>query len=149
MDKICAFFGHREIWCDISEPLEKAIRAAIADGACVFWVGGYGLFDAYAAGCVRRLKKEFPQISLHLILAYLLTEKEDFFAPYDSTIYPEGLEFVPKRFAINRRNRWIVEHCDMIIAYVHNSYGGAYAACQLAGKKGRRIVNLAEGHHAI
>jgi len=49
MEKVCAFFGHREIWTDISYPLEQAVRAAVEDGVTVFWVGGYGTFDSLAA----------------------------------------------------------------------------------------------------
>ena len=142
MSKVCAFFGHREIWSDISEPLEQAIRTAIADGTTVFWVGGYGAFDSYATGCVRRLKKEFPQISLHLILAYLPTKKDPLADTYDSTIYPEGLELVPKRFAISKRNQWIVCNCDMVICYIGHCYGGAYSAYALARKSKKKIINL-------
>ncbi len=142
MGKVCAFFGHREIWRDISKPLQQAVRTAIAKGATVFWVGGYGAFDSYAAGCVRQLKKEYPQISLHLILAYLPTKKDPIADGYDSTIYPEGLELVPKQFAISRRNRWIVNHCDMVIGYIDHCYGGAYAACLLAKRMGKTLLNL-------
>lgn len=144
MGKICAFFGHREVWSDISEPLEKAVRIAIAEGATDFWVGGYGTFDDIAAGSVRRLKKDFPEITLHLILAYLPAEKDPFSDTYDSTIYPEGLELAPKRFAISKRNQWIVNNCDMVIAYVRNTYGGAHTAVQSAKRKGRSIMNIAE-----
>ena len=144
MGKICAFFGHRLICGDLSEALENAIRAAIADGATEFWVGGYGNFDSMAAGCVRRLKKEYSRISLYLIYAYLPTKEDPMINSYDGTIYPEGLELVPKRFAVSKRNQWIVRDCDMVIAYVDKTYGGAYAACQFAKKKGRVVVDLAE-----
>lgn len=142
MGKVCAFFGHREIWSDISQPLEQAIRVAIADGATMFWVGGYGAFDSNAAGCVRRLKKEYPHISLHLILAYLPTKKDPLEDMYDSTIYPEGLELVPKRFAISKRNQWIVKNCDMVITFVNHEYGGASSAYRLAKRLGLSIINL-------
>lgn len=144
MRNICAFFGHREIWADISEPLEQAVRSSIADGVTEFWVGGYGAFDAQAAECVRRLKREYPAITLHLIVAYLPAKKDTFDDLYDSIVYPEGLEFGPQRFAITKRNRWIVENCDMVIAYVRSTYGGAYTALQLARRKERHIINIAE-----
>ena len=144
MGKVCAFFGHRVIGADISSQLEQAVRIAITNGATTFWVGGYGAFDSYAAGCVRRLKKEYPQISLDLILAYLSIGKHALADAYDSTIYPEGLELVPQRFAISKRNRWIVDNYDMIIAYVRSTYGGAYTALRSAKRKGIHVVNLAE-----
>lgn len=34
---------------------------------------------------------------------------------YDAMIYLEGLENVPKRFAISRRNQWMAQNCDMSI----------------------------------
>lgn len=149
MDKVCAFFGHREIWRDISTAVERAIRSAITEhGMTVFWVGGYGAFDFLASHCVRRLKKDYPQIKLHLILAYIPTRKALLEDAYDRIIYPAGLELVPKRFAISQRNRWIIHHCDMVIAYVRNTYGGAYSALQQAKKKGCVILNLAESDNA-
>ena len=143
MSKVCAFFGHRDVWRDISDPLEQAIRSAITEhGISTFWVGGYGSFDSAAVGCVRRLKKEYPYIRLHLILAYLPTKKDPLEDMYDSTIYPEGLELVPKRFAISKRNQWIVKNCDMVIGYVDHRYGGAYDSYRMAEKAGRTILNL-------
>ena len=53
---------------------------------------------------------------------------------YDGTIYPP-LENVPKRLAIIKRNEWMVDHADVIVAYVLHDWGGAndmlqYAACK-------------------
>jgi hypothetical protein len=59
------------------------------------------------------------------------------------TLYPEGLEFVPRRFAITRRNRWMVEQSDYVIAYVQTGYGGAYIALEHARQRGVKTVNLA------
>ena len=143
MDKVCAFFGHREMWRDLSGSLEEAIRMAITKhGATVFWVGGYGNFDSCACGIVRMLKMEYPHISLHLILAYLPERKDPLAEYYDSTIYPEGLETVPRRFAISKRNQWIVNNCDMVIAFVDHNYGGAYTAYRSAKRKGKVITNI-------
>lgn len=145
MGRICAFFGHRDIWQDISEPLEQAIRTVIKEhDISVFWVGGYGQFDSRAAGMVRGLKKEFPNITLHLVLSYLPTAKTYFSDNYDSTVYPEGLELVPRRYAISKRNQWIVNNCDIVIAYVHHNYGGAYTACKYAERKGKLIINIGQ-----
>ena len=37
---------------------------------------------------------------------------------FDSTFYPPGMETVPKRAAIVRANRYMVDHSDFLIAYV-------------------------------
>lgn len=142
MERVCAFFGHREIWKDISVPLEEAVRMAITDyGITNFWVGGYGQFDSCAAGCVRRLKREFPNVRLQLVLAYLPMGEDPLTSSYDSTIYPEGLELVPKRFAISKRNQWMANYCDIAIAYVNQAYGGAYQGYRTAKRK-KLVINL-------
>ncbi len=143
MEKICAFFGHREVWRDISAPLELAVRRAVAEGCTVFWCGGRGNFDTYAAQTVVRLKKEFPHIRLLLVLAYL-SGKEKPLEMYDATIYPEGLEMVPPRFAIGRRNQWMAKHCDLAITFVDHPYGGAYAAYRVVKAGGKVLENLGE-----
>ena len=144
MGLVCAFFGHRDVFhCD---GLDEAIRRAIHEyGADTFWVGGYGSFDRLAAGCVQRLKREYPHIRLLLIRAYLPRPGETLAKCYDSSIYPEGLETVPQRFAISKRNRWITQNCDMVIAYVRHEYGGAYQVYRNAVKRGIPVINLAEG----
>ena len=94
MGSICAFFGHRDVAC--CDALDKAIHRAIHEyGVDTFWVGGYGSFDRLAAGCVQRLKQEYPHIRLQLIRAYLPRQGEVLAECYDSSIYPEGLETAP------------------------------------------------------
>ena len=74
MSKVCAFFGHREIPAGLKKPLEEQIcKAIIEDSITSFWVGGYGQFDSLAAHTVHKLKQEFPEIELLLVLAYLPT----------------------------------------------------------------------------
>ena len=36
------------------------------------------------------------------------------------TIYPEGLEYTPRRFAISKRTQWMVQQSDYVIAYVEH-----------------------------
>lgn len=143
MGSVCAFFGHRDVAC--CNGLDEAIRRAILKyGVDTFWVGGYGSFDRLAAGCVQRLKREYPRIRLLLIRAYLPRPGETLAKCYDSSIYPEGLETAPQRFAISHRNHWMADHCDMAITYVMHSYGGAYQAYRAAVKREVPVINLAD-----
>ena len=59
----------------------------------------------------------------------------------DHIVYP-NLDHVPKRFAILRRNSWMINQSDLIIAYVNYHRGGAYQAIQQALKKGKKIKNF-------
>ena len=140
MGKICTFFGHRELYQDISAQLEQAITFAIHQGYDIFWCGGYGAFDLNAAGTVQRLKRIYPHIQVVLILAYLPTHPiADI---YDHSIYPEGIEIGPPRFAINRRNQWIIKNCDSAICYVNHTYGGAYTAYQTLKRQSKLLFNI-------
>lgn len=38
-------------------------------------------------------------------------------AGFDGTFYPPGMENVPRRFAIDRANRYMIDHTDYLIAY--------------------------------
>ena len=150
MSKICVFFGHRTASSKIVESLKQQIRRLVLEeGIKVFWVGGYGDFDMYAASAVRTIKSELPDegIELDLIYAYLPSptakEQQAYQAKlYDGTIYPEGVEIGPPKFAITRRNRWMVENCDIVLAFINRDSGGAYTAVKVANRKGKRIINL-------
>ncbi|MEG1529959.1 MAG: hypothetical protein RR405_06335, partial [Clostridia bacterium] len=53
---------------------------------------------------------------------------------YDEIIYPE-LEEVPYKFAISKRNEWMVDNADLVIAFVNHHFGGAYSTLQYAKRK--------------
>ena len=86
---------------------------------------------------------EHPHISFAVVLAYLPVSERSFEEGVP-TMYPEGLELVPRRFAIKYRNRWMVEHADIILAYVNRGYGGAAQTLSYAARRGLEIINLAE-----
>lgn len=45
--------------------------------------------------------------------------------------------------AITKRNRWMVEQADLLVCYVEQDEGGAYAALKYAKKLGKKTINLA------
>ena len=45
------------------------------------------------------------------------------------TVYPEGLETVPKRFAIFRRNDRMLKQADVVVVYVTHRTGGSGHVC--------------------
>ena len=110
----------------------------IEQGATTFYLGGYGAFDSLAASVLREQKKQYPQIELVLVLAYLNTGRNT--SGYDSTVYPP-LETVPRRFAISHRNRWMVESADVVVAYVLHDWGGAATTLRCAKQKKKQIIS--------
>ena len=72
------------------------------------------------------------------MLAYLNAAQD--ISGYDGTLYPP-LETVPRRFAISRRNRWMVDADDAVVAYVFHDWGGVAATLRYAKQKAERILS--------
>ena len=60
---------------------------------------------------------------------------------YDDILYPP-IETAPYRLAIVKRNEWMVEQADLVIAFVTHSWGGAAQTFQFAEKKQKKIILL-------
>ena len=138
---ICTFFGHRDTPPEIKNLLRKVISELIEkQGVNQFYVGNQGNFDAMA----RSLLAEFEQthgISYEIVLAYL-PRQEDPLCDTDHTLLPEGIESVPPRFAIEYRNKWMIDHSDIVVTYVTRSFGGAAKFKEIATKKQKSITEL-------
>ena len=136
---IVMFCGHKEI----SEPdklrrwLEETVDELIQRGADTFYLGGYGAFDRLAANVVWSKKRLYPSVQSVLVLPYL--DRAVDATDYDGTIYPP-LENVPRRFAISRRNEWMVDHSDVVVAYVIHEWGGAATTLRYAKRKHKEII---------
>ena len=137
------FCGHREV--EQPERVKDWLRVVtgrlIAAGAACFLLGGYGEFDRLAAAVLREQKARWPKIERVLVLAYLDQRREE--DGYDATVYPP-LEGVPRRFAILRRNRWMVEQADLVVAWVQHDWGGAAKTLRIAEQKRKRILRYPE-----
>ena len=133
------FCGHREI--NDRESVKQWLNCVCLDlieqGAREFYLGGYGEFDLLCAVTLREMQKRYPHIRLILVLPYL--NSHILTAGYDETLYPP-LETVPKKFAISRRNEWMVQECDLVIAYVTYGWGGAAKTLEYAKKKKKKII---------
>ena len=143
---MCCCFGHRDVFKDITEKLDTSVARAIEDGCTTFMTGGDGEFDMMFASAVRRAKKNHPDITLKLIKPYFSntwnTQQEYFTALYDEIIVPDELASIHFKGAITHRNRWMADKADVIIAYVHRDFGGAYTAIQYAKKQGKQIISV-------
>ena len=119
--KVCFFIGHRDTPEHVYPTLEQAVEQLITQGVTEFYVGNHGSFDRMAARAVIAAKQHHPQVRLTMLLAYHPGERPVTLPPaFDGSLYPPGMENVPRRFAIPRANRWMVEHCTHLVAYVNH-----------------------------
>ena len=148
---IITFLGHSTINYvnGLAEKVEKTIVDNIAPGhATIFYCGGYGDFDNLCARVCLSIKKKNNNCELIYITPYITDSMQKRIKntmstySFDSVIYPP-LEKVPLRLAIIKRNEWMIDQSDLIIAYVNYSFGGSYNSLKYAERKKKRIINLA------
>ena len=136
---VCTFFGHRDAPDSLAEELWKTLIELIeVSNVYVFYVGNSGNFDRLVSHILSELSSEYS-FECRIVLAYLPEQEMDY---NFETIYPEGIENVPRRFAISYRNRWMIEHADVVVTYVRRNYGGANKYKELAKKKGKKVIEV-------
>lgn len=137
------FFGHKDTPKEIEPTLRSTLINLIENhGATEFYVGNNGNFDTMVRRQLEELSHTYT-ITYNIVLAYLPTKKNEY-DDLTNTILPEGIEAVPKRFAISYRNKWMVEQSDIVITYVARTYGGAWQFKAMAERQGKTVVELSE-----
>lgn len=138
--KSCFFIGHREASTEVLPALTEAVEHHIAEyGVTEFIVGNYGGFDYMAAKAVIAAKERHPGITLALLIPYHPAERS--IEPpqgFGNTFYPPGMELVPRKFAIVRANRYMVDHVDYLIAYAWHPASNARDLMEYAKKREQR-----------
>ena len=136
-EQTVTFFGHR----DIPKETESALRLTLIDlienkNAPVFYVGNHGNFDAMVRRQLEDLSKTYP-IKHYVVLAYMPGKNDN---PDEHSILPEGIETVHRRFAINYRNKWMLNKSDIVVTYVTRPFGGAWEFKQMAKRLNKNVV---------
>lgn len=142
----CTFFGHRDTPNKIKPLLRKTLIELIVErNVTHFLIGNQGAFDTLVRNTLRSLKTTYPHIDYAIVLAYMPSQNLlDTFDEDTTTVFPEGLETTPPRFAISKRNRWMIEQSAYIVTFVEHPIGGAATFEKLALKKGKTVINLAK-----
>lgn len=118
----CFMIGHRDTPAGIYSHLQYEVERHITQfGVTEFIVGHYGNFDCLSAKAIRAAKQSYPHIILSLLLPYhpcecSVEDRNNF----DTLFYPDGMEIVPRRYAIPTANRYAMQHADYSIAFVQH-----------------------------
>lgn len=154
-DKSCFFIGHREADERLLPRLELTIeRLIVEENVRYFYVGGYGGFDRIAAAAVKHAKQKYPDITLMLVLPYHPAERLiDTPNGFDGTYYPDGLENTPRRYAIVRTNKIMVDTCDWLVCCVRHSASKSRKLLEYARRREEKgliqIINIGESVSGI
>lgn len=133
------FFGNRDASEEVYETLKQTIIKLVEKEKIMeFFVGTHGKFDKMVYSVLRELQPIYG-FQFSVVLAYL--NRDEY--PPQETLYPEGIEKVPLRYAIVWRNEWMVDHSDYVVTYTKNTTGGAWMMKELAQKKNKKVIELA------
>ncbi len=156
---IVAFIGNRVVSdCeDVLNKLHFELENLFGDRSMeplgrypVFYCGGYGQFSGIASDAIDLLRKHNPDMKSEKLFitpyaspSYL--RKNAFMKEfYDDIVYPP-LENVPARFAICRRNQWMIDRCDLLFAYMENPVGNTRKCVEYAFRKEKDVYFVDSG----
>ena len=153
-DQTCCFTGHRAIPPSEREALKKRLEAEIVNlihqGVRYFGAGGARGFDTMAAQAVLRLREEYPDIKLILVLP--CKTQAGGWSELDKAIYKRILIQADKvvytsereeRGCMLKRNRHLVDSSAVCVCYLASLKGGTAYTVDYAQENGLRIINLA------
>ncbi len=136
------FCGNRDAPDKIKGVLkQKLVQLIENERADMFYCGSQGNFDTAVLMVLRELKKEYPHIDYAVVLAYMPIGSLCNIDP-DESIFPSELANVPPKFAINKRNLWMLLQSDVAVIYTNRGYGGTYSFKKSAKKLGRCVIEL-------
>ena len=141
------FFGNKDTPDSVLPTIQAVLKAFIEnENATVFYVGHNGNFDKLVQQALYTLKQQYPQIVYFVVLTHhpKNSKNEVLYFNYENTILPEEIAVCPPRFAISKRNNWMIKQSDVVVTYVKHPFGGAAKFKELALSKKKRVVELSE-----
>ena len=152
-ERTCCFTGHRVIpreeSANLQSKLEKAVVSLIEKGYRFFGAGGALGFDTMAAQTILKLKKQYPQIRLILVLP--CKEQTRNWKSEDIVIYNDILHQADKvvytsdsyyNGCMQKRNRHLVDCSSVCITYCTKSTGGTAYTINYAHKHQVPVIQL-------
>ncbi len=144
------FFGEDDPFLEeFKERLSGTILELIKDGAREFYSGMALGVDTYAAEAVLRARERFPEISLIAVVP--CSDQDKLWNGAQQRRYRGLLAQCGRIITISphyekgcmhKRNRALVELCDILVAVYDGKPGGTRYTIDYARKIGRKIIEL-------
>jgi uncharacterized phage-like protein YoqJ len=151
----CCFTGHRKIpheqLAQTQKRLKETIQALIEKGVIYYGAGGALGFDTLAATTVLKMKEDYPEIKLILVLPCVA--QADWWDASDREVYEEIKQMADNvvytsqeytRGCMHKRNRHLVDNSSICICYLTDKTGGTAYTVGYAKSAGVRVINLAD-----
>ncbi len=138
---ICTFFGHRDAPNHIKGSLRvEVLRLINEKGVKRFYIGNNGSFDYMAQSVLQEIAMAYEDVKYAIVLSAINECAMN--GDQEHTIFPEGLECVPPKFAIPRKNDWLIKQCDVVVVYAKYHFSNSFKYAQKAARRGARIIYL-------
>lgn len=153
----CCFSGHRIIKKQflplLEEKLFETLKSLYEKGYTRFAAGGALGFDTLAAKTVIKLREEFNDICLILVLP--CKNQAEKWRDSDKQIYEEIKKqsdliiYTTDRYidgCMQARNRALVDMSSVLVCYKNRDMGGTAYTVNYAVKEGTNVINLADNN---
>ena len=142
------YFSEDDPMCvDLKERLKTQIEKLINDGADSFFTGMARGVDIWCAEIVLELKQKYPAIQLTAVIP--CKNQANKWGGSDKIRYENILNRCNKAVFISeeydktcmlKRDRALVELCDVLIAVFDGTKGGTKYTVEYAGKKHKKVI---------
>lgn len=147
--KTCAVTGHRGLNNDFdSDKLVSVLKEVIADGYDCFLIGMALGFDTE---CFHALEKMRKTENIKLIACVPCEDQDKKFTEAQKKEYKRMISVADEVTILSRaytgkcmlmRNKFMIDRCSALIAYLRRKTGGTFYTVNYAEKTGKRIIFL-------
>ena len=152
-EQTCCFTSHRELppeeQAEIASRLERVVVSLYQKGIRAYEVGSALGFDTLAVRAVLRLRENYTNMKLILVLSCLtqtrgwkpedIAEYERIKAQADKVVYTSQQY---TRGCMHKRNRYLVDHSSVCICYLTKESRGTAYTVNYAKKQGLKVINI-------
>lgn len=150
-EKTCCFTGHRDLpkqgQEQLAAKLEHTIIGLIDKGIQFYGAGGARGFDTLAAQTVLKLKTNYPDIKLILVLPCLAQTQgwrsEDIAEYKRIKARADKVVYTSREYTKGCMLKHLVDHSSVCVCYLANNFDGTAYTVAYAERQGLKVINLA------
>ena len=151
-EKTCAFSGHRILSKNFDEnELKNAINALIAEDTDTFLVGMALGFDTVCFKVLEKIRELYP---IKIVACVPCADQYKFFNKKQKAEYDRMLASADEVINLSKtyydgcmfdRNKFMVDNCSALIAYLNFNRGGTYQTVRYAVENNVKVIYIPEG----